>query len=214
MNQYNLLYPDNNKIYYGIDAKSVAIKVFKNISKDLDQSRICLENNNTKKKYHFVAFKKEKLLELDNLLEQNGGNLDDDAVFYTKLNELSGNINLSVNELVKILKTKYDPHNELIHHDKVFNMLDEGLKKIEQIDNSVRNINKGLGVAKDVVDPLKDTTHLTNPIIVDQDVDQDGNVDNQNNIKVNVEAEGSGKKKTIDIDSDDNNHQRQGCLIM
>ena len=33
MNQYNLIYPENNKIYYGTNPKTVATKVFRNIAK-------------------------------------------------------------------------------------------------------------------------------------------------------------------------------------
>ena len=56
MNQYNIIYPENNKIYYGINPKSVATKVFRNIakSKNIDQSRVVLEDNNTKKKHYIV----------------------------------------------------------------------------------------------------------------------------------------------------------------
>ena len=33
MNQYNLIYPNNNKIYYGTNPKSVATKIFRNLLK-------------------------------------------------------------------------------------------------------------------------------------------------------------------------------------
>ena len=210
MNQYNLLYPDNKKVYFGKDPKSVATRVFKNIGKNHDQARICLEHNDTKKKYHFVAFKKNILNEYKELLDsknsnQIGGNEQDDAVFYTKLNELSSNINLSVNELVKVLKTKYDPYNELMQHDKVFSMLDEGIKKINEIDNKVKNINSNLGVAKDVVDPTVDSSHLTNPVTNQQMINQPV-VNNQSDkdIDIDIDSVGSGSNK----------NDQNGCLIM
>ena len=212
MNQYNLLYPDNKKVYFGKDPKSIATRVFKNIGKNHDQARICLEHNDTKKKYHFVAFKKNILNEYKELLDsknsnQIGGNEQDDAVFYTKLNELSSNINLSVNELVKVLKSKYDPYNELMHHDKVFTMLDEGIKKINEIDYKVKNINNNLGVAKDVVDPNIDTTHLTNPSLSQQVINQPiVNKPNNSDIDVDVDIDSVG--------SGGNKNDQNGCTIM
>ena len=62
MNQYNLISPDNNKIYYGTNPKSVATKVFRNLVKNnLNQSRICLEDKNTKRKYFFIGVTNKKL---------------------------------------------------------------------------------------------------------------------------------------------------------
>ena len=208
MNQYNLLYPDNNKVYFGRDPKSVATRIFKNVGKSQDQTRICLEHNDTKKKYHFVAFKKNILNEYKELLDsknsnQIGGNEQEDAVFYTKLNELSSNINLSVNELVKVLKTKYDPYNELMSNDKVFSMLDEGIKKINEIDNKVKNINSNLGVAKDVMDPNIDSTNLTSPIISQPSISQPV-VSNLTDEDVDVDSVGSGNNK----------NDQNGCMIM
>ena len=131
MNQYNLIYPENNKIYYSTTPKSAAIKVFRNIAKgkNAEQSRIILEDNNSKKKHYFVGMTNKKLdkyADIVNKLNTNqiGGSNDggsipaenkgkiDDKEFFRKLSELSGSINLSVDELVKILKTKYDPESE------------------------------------------------------------------------------------------------------
>ena len=121
MNQYNLVYPENNKIYYGLNAKSVVTKVFRNIAKNnnLDQTRIILEDNNSKKHY-FVGMTNKKLNSYTEIVNnynpiQSGGSVTalesgsskiDDKEFFKKLSELSGSINLSVDELVKILKTK------------------------------------------------------------------------------------------------------------
>lgn len=215
MNKYNLLNPNNNDTFFDKSPKSAAIRAFKKYNKNENQTRISIEDNNTKKKYNYIVFKKSIIYDLENHLNNNqiGGN-NDDSVFYTKINELSSNINLSVNELVKILKTKYDPNNELLHHDKVFTMLDEGLKKIEMIDNSVKSINKNLGVAKDVVDPSIDTTHLTQPKISPNDNNQEKLINIQESSDddpdVNTpDTTGAGNK-----DEHNDNFQQKGCLIM
>ena len=215
MNQYNLLSPNNKDVLFDKSPKSAAIRAFKKYNKNENQTRISIQDNSTKKKYNYIVFKKSIINDFESQLNNNqiGGN-NEDSVFYTKINELSSNINLSVNELVKILKTKYDPNNELLHHDKVFTMLDEGLKKIEMIDTSVKNINKNLGVAKDVVDPSIDTAHLTKPTIpnpgdqnklikVDESSDDDPDVDN-------AETKGAGKS----INNNNEDFEQKGCLIM
>ena len=76
MHQYNLIYPNNKKIYYDSSPKNVALKVFKNISKcsNTQQIRICLENNNTKKKYHYIAMTNKKLNKYKNLIDQQNPN--------------------------------------------------------------------------------------------------------------------------------------------
>ena len=116
MNQYNLISPDTNKIYYGTNARLVATKVFRNLAKNnINQSRICLENNNTKKKYFFVGMTSNKLNDYENLINEKnsnqiGGSIEqvNDKEFFRKLSELSGSINLSVDELVKILDSDPD----------------------------------------------------------------------------------------------------------
>ena len=51
MDQYNMILPDNKKIYFETNPKAVALKVFRKLNKNKrNQSRIIFENNTTKKK--------------------------------------------------------------------------------------------------------------------------------------------------------------------
>ena len=115
MNQYNLISPDTNKIYYGTNPKLVATKVFRNLTKNnITQTRICFQDNNTKKKYYYIGMTNNKLDQYEKEINkknsnQIGGSIEqtNDKELFRKLSELSGNINISIDELVKILKTKY-----------------------------------------------------------------------------------------------------------
>ena len=171
MNQYNLIYPENNKIYYGTNPKTVATKVFRNIAKckDTQQSRIILEDNNSKKKHYFVAMTNTKLNKYADIVtnlnsNQIGGNLPggsipsenkiDDKEFFRKLSELSGSINLSVDELVKILKTKYDPESESEKEaDNVVTIVNDGIEKLDLLNENVANISADLSALRNEIAP-------------------------------------------------------------
>ena len=173
MNQYNLIYPENNKIYYGTNPKSVATKVFRNIakSKDTQQSRIILEDNNSKKKHYFVGMTNKKLnkyADVVNNLNTNqlggsnyGGSIPaenqgkiDDKEFFRKLSELSGSINLSVDELVKILKTKYDPESESEKEaENVVTIVNDGIEKLDILNENVANISSDLSALRNEIAP-------------------------------------------------------------
>tara|TARA_Y200000002_G_C22457291_1_gene568875 strand:- start:2 stop:556 length:555 start_codon:yes stop_codon:yes gene_type:complete len=167
MNQYNLIYPKNNKIYYGTDSKSVATKIFRNLAKykNIDQSRIIIEENNSKKKYHFVGMTNNKLnkySEILNKLNINhiGGGLTekiDDNEFLKKLSELSGNINLSVDELIKILKTKYDPDSESVNGENIITVVNNGIEKLDVLNKNVSGISTDLTAIRKVISPVIST---------------------------------------------------------
>ena len=187
MNQYNVISPDTNKIYYGSNPKLVATKVFRNLNKNnIEQSRICLEDNNTKKKYYFLAMTNNKLNnyekilnskytnhiggstnietsiqsastgiatgieQLNNAIQEINGDQLNDKDFYRKLSELSGNINLSIDELVKILRTKYDPEEE--KREDYVTMLGE---RIYTLDENVKEIKSDVIQIKDKIIPNK-----------------------------------------------------------
>ena len=62
MDQYNMILPDNNKIYFDTNPKNVALKVFRKLNKNkINQTRIIFENNSTKKKYEYIAMTNNKL---------------------------------------------------------------------------------------------------------------------------------------------------------
>ena len=187
MNQYNVISPDTNKIYYGSNPKLVATKVFRNLNKNnIEQSRICLEDNNTKKKYYFLAMTNNKLNnyekilnskytnhiggstnietsiqsastgiatgieQLNNAIQEINGDQLNDKDFYRKPSELSGNINLSIDELVKILRTKYDPEEE--KREDYVTMLGE---RIYTLDENVKEIKSDVIQIKDKIIPNK-----------------------------------------------------------
>jgi hypothetical protein len=168
MNQYNLIYPKKDKIYHGTSPKLVATKVFRNLTKDnTDQSRIILEDNNSKKKYYFVGMTNNKLnkySEIVNKLNINhvGGSMEakqkiDDTEFFKKLSELSGSINLSVDELVKILKTKYDPDSESNNEGNIITIVNNGFEKLDILNKNVSNISSDLSAIRNKINPVKQT---------------------------------------------------------
>ena len=202
MNQYNLIYPENNKIYYGTNPKSVATKVFRNItkSKNAEQSRIILEDNNSKKKHYFVAMTNKKLnkyADIVNKLNTNqiggsnyGGSIPaenqgkiDDKEFFRKLSELSGSINLSVDELVKILKTKYDPESESAKEaEDVVTLVNDGIEKLDILNENVANISSDLSALRNEIAPapiVKEKIIINNngtPVtLIDEDSDSEDN---------------------------------------
>ena len=199
MNQYNLVYPENNKIYYGLNAKSVATKVFRNIAKNnnLDQSRIILEDNNSKKKHYFVGMTNKKLNSYTEIVNnynpiQSGGSATtlesgsskiDDKEFFRKLSELSGSINLSVDELVKILKTKYDPETESAQDEKnVVTLVNDGIDKLDTLNKTVSDISVDLSALRKEIAPAPLPSEIfipsaTNPE-VNANVNDDSSEDN------------------------------------
>ena len=75
MQQYNLIYPrSKNMIMYNDDnPKNIAMKIFKNLvkTKNYDNIRIILENNNTKEKIYYIGTTKKKLDEYEKIFDQN-----------------------------------------------------------------------------------------------------------------------------------------------
>ena len=75
MQQYNLIHPrsKNMVMYNGDNPKIIAMKIFKNLvkTKNYDNIRIVLENNNTKEKIYYIGTTKKKLDEYENIFNQN-----------------------------------------------------------------------------------------------------------------------------------------------
>jgi len=195
MNQYNLIYPENNKIYYGTNPKSVATKVFRNIAKgnDKQQSRITLEDNNSKKKHYFVAMTNTKLNKYADIVadlntNQVGGNFpggsipsenqNNDKEFFKQLSMISGNINLSVDELVKILKTKYDPESESEKEaENVVTIVNDGIEKLDVLNENVANISADLSALRNEIAPapiIKEKIIINNGTNITEEEDDDG----------------------------------------
>jgi len=195
MNQYNLIYPENNKIYYGTNPKSVATKVFRNIAKgnDKQQSRITLEDNNSKKKHYFVAMTNTKLNKYADIVadlntNQVGGNFpggsipsenqNNDKEFFKQLSMISGNINLSVDELVKILKTKYDPESESEKEaENVVTIVNDGIEKLDVLNENVANISADLSALRNEIAPapiIKEKIIINNGTNITEEEEDDG----------------------------------------
>jgi hypothetical protein len=119
------------------------------------------EEEKVKKKYYYIGMTNNKLDEYENEINkknsnQIGGSMEqiNDKDFFRKLSELSGSINLSVDELVKILKTKYDPDSDAPEgNPNVITLVTEGLGKLDTINNSVQNINNEVIAIRDEIAP-------------------------------------------------------------
>ena len=141
MSQYILTYPIDCKIYYSSTPKKAAKKAFLDLIKynNYNQSRLILKDNNTKKEYNYIGMTNLKLEEYKKLLQkrnpvQTGGNRNiNDRDFYEKLSLLSENIEVSIGELNKILKEKYEPED----NNDIILMVKEGINKIDAINNNM-----------------------------------------------------------------------------
>jgi len=146
MSQYILTYPVDGKIYYSTTPKKAARKAFMDLVKynNIDQSRVIIKNNNTKKEYNYLLFTNKKLNEYKKLfdnknpIQMGGASNISDKEFYEKLSELSGNINMSVSELSQVLKNKYEPKE----NKELVLLVKEGINKLDNINKNINNINQ------------------------------------------------------------------------
>ena len=146
MIQFNLKYPNNDKIYFSKTPKDAAKNAFSDLKMNTNEiSRIIVTNNNSKKDYEFIALTDKKVNQLTSIYDsrnpiQLGGSKNiNDEQFYDKINEISGNINLSVSELTKILTKKYKPEK-----DEIIVLLQEGISKINNINDNLSLIAKSV----------------------------------------------------------------------
>ena len=148
MSQYILTFPVSNKIYYSSTPKEAAKKAFIDLVKynNHDQSRIILKDNNTKKEYNYIGITNsklniyKKLLNERNPVQLGGGSELSDQEFYKRLSKLSGNINVSVGELSKILKEKYEPKTS----NEIVLLVKEGINKLDKINENIKNMNEDI----------------------------------------------------------------------
>ena len=143
MDQYNMILPDTNKIYFETNPKNVALKVFRKLNKNkINQSRIIFENNSTKKKYEYIAMTNNKLNDYKKLnSNQSGGsNLSNDKEFLNQLNKISSDLELTFSEFKKIINSKIKPETGNDIFVKVVDQLDDLDNKVDELSKKF-NIN-------------------------------------------------------------------------
>ena len=143
MDQYNMILPDTNKIYFETNPKNVALKVFRKLNKNkINQSRIIFENNSTKKKYEYIAMTNNKLNDYKKLnSNQSGGsNLSNDKEFLNQLNKISSDLELTFSEFKKIISSKIKPETDNDIFVKVVDQLDDLDNKVDELSKKF-NIN-------------------------------------------------------------------------
>ena len=175
MDQYNMISPNNNKIYFETNPKNVALKVFRKLNKDnVNQTRIVFENNSTKKKYEYIAMTNKKFNDYKNLasLQTGGSNISNDKEFLNQLKNISGKLLLSIEEFKKLIDSKTEPKNKedifvkVVEHldrldgkvdtlSKQYNLKPTNKNTSESISDSIKNI-------EDNIEKIIDTQKTTN----------------------------------------------------
>ena len=147
LNRYNLLKPDNNKIYYGFNSKDIATKIFTNynINNNLNLLDIVLEDNETKITYNYLAMSKNKYLKYKEIIDKyysnqigSSYNSQNDA-FYNDLGSITNNMNNALSDLTRLLKSKENIMSTE-QDNQVIVVLEKINKNILSIDNNVRMI--------------------------------------------------------------------------
>lgn len=226
MIQFNLKYPNNDKIYFSKTPKNAAKKAFSDLKMSTNGiSRIIVTDNNSKKDYEFLALTDKKINELTSIYGsrnpiQLGGskNINDDQ-FYDKINEISGNINLSVSELSKILNKKYKPNN-----NNIMVLLQEGISKINNINDNISIIAQSVADKKrnNTKNTFKIDTSDESPSKNNQEIESTEEI-NENVVPSKLEeiSEESIDISTIDIKNNITNdintpklQSQKGCIVM
>lgn len=156
LNRYNLLQPNNNKIYYGYNPNDVATKIFTNLNNNNNINRldIILEDNEDKTKYHYLAMSKNKYLKYKKIINKHYNNQfgssynSQNDAFYNDLGSITDNMNNALSDLTRLLKSKENiMSNE--EDNQVIVVLEKINKNILSIDNNVR-------IIKDEIAPQDD----------------------------------------------------------
>ena len=222
MNEYILQYPIQGKVYNSNDPKKAAKRAFLDIYKlkNINQSRIKIIENNSKKEYNFIAMTDNKLNEYNKILNSRnpiqigGANGINDREFYDKLTDISGDINLSVGELTKMLKQKFEPDDDVIFLIKDgLNKLDNINKGVEKISNTLEEREKNqvatqqknlLNFSKSI--PVVKTTNLSDSQAITEDMQV---------LSKQPEQKKDNEEKNNDIEQEDEENQKgRGCVIM
>ena len=175
MDQYNMISPNNNKIYFETNPKNVALKVFRKLNKDnINQSRIVFENNSTKKKYEYIAMTNKKLNDYKKLasFQTGGSNISNDKEFLNQLKNISGKLLLTIEEFKKLIDSKTEPKNKEDIFVKVVEHLDRLDDKVDTLSkqynlnptnkNTSESISDSIKNIEDNIEKIIDTQKTTN----------------------------------------------------
>lgn len=199
MDQYNMILPDNKKIYFETNPKAVALKVFRKLNKNkINQSRIIFENNTSKKKYEYIAMTNNKLNDYKKLnsIQFGGSNLSNDKEFLNQLKKISSDLELTFSEFQKIIESKIQPEANEDIFVKVVDQLDKLDSKVDILSKQY-NINPtNKNTSESISESIKNIQGNIEQIIDKQKNKDDSESisDSINNIKNNVQ-------KLIDIQS-------------
>jgi len=165
MDQYNMILPDNNKIYFETNPKNVALKVFRKLNKDkVDQTRIVFENNSTKKKYEYIAMTNEKLNDYKKLLSiQSGGS--NDKEFLSQLSKVSNDMELSFKEFKKIIDSKTKPVDNKDVFVKVVDQLDKLDDKVDVLSKQFNLNPANKNTSESISESIKNIEENINKVI-------------------------------------------------
>jgi predicted DNA-binding ArsR family transcriptional regulator len=176
MDQYNMILPDTNKIYFETNPKNVALKVFRKLNKNkINQSRIIFENNSTKKKYEYIAMTKNKFDKYKKLnsLQIGGSN---DKEFLNQLKKISNDLEISFSEFKKIINSKIKPetnNNEIFV--KVIDQLDNLDNKVEVLSKQFNLTPTNKNASTSISDSIKN---------IESNIEQIINIQKQTNEKI------------------------------
>lgn len=224
MNEYILQYPIQGKVYNSNDPKKAAKRAFLDIYKlkNTNQSRIKIIENNSKKEYNFIAMTDNKLNEYNKLLnsrnpiQAGGANGINDREFYDKLTDISGDINLSVGELTKMLKQKFEPDDDVIF------LIKDGINKLDSINKGVEKISNTLEEREksQVVTKQKNLINLSKniPIVKTTNLyDSQALTEDMQVLSKQPEQKKDDEEKNNDVEQEEKEEENQkgrGCVIM
>ena len=168
MDQYNMILPDTNKIYFETNPKNVALKVFRKLNKNkINQSRIIFENNSTKKKYEYIAMTNNKLDHYKKLnsIQSGGSNLSNDQEFLNQLNKISSDLELTFGEFKKIISSKNEPEPSDDIFVKVVDQLDKLDNKVEVLSKQFNLTPTNKNASTSISDSIKNIENNIEQII-------------------------------------------------
>jgi uncharacterized membrane protein YdfJ with MMPL/SSD domain len=192
MDQYNMILPNDKKIYFETNPKAVALKVFRKLNKNkINQSRIIFENNTTKKKYEYIAMTNKKLNDYKklNTIQFGGSNLSNDKKFLNQLKKISSDLELTFSEFRKIIDSKIQPET----NDDIFVKV---VDQLDKLDNKVEILSKQFNITptnKNTSESISDSiNNIQNNVeqIIDTQKNKNSSEsisDSINNIKNNVQ---------------------------